>query len=199
MWRVSSIIRSQQHRCCSRVLPVSTLRQDVMDGGGLAAGGSSNDMTPRMLQTYVAATTPLTTSVRRFSRRTVGLGSDGDDFVNDGGKNDNISPSDMDFYNDKRFSDYLENDGLDDLDIDGNVDKEHLKEEAYRRRQEEISKELDARTGRIWSDPWEITEEEWMTTIQPDDLPEWSPEFVSRISQERVKVHPGTCLAFALM
>jgi hypothetical protein len=66
-----------------------------------------------------------------------------------------------------------------------------LFDEGYRRKQEEIQRELDSRTGRVWKDPWEIEEEQWMGTASLDDLPDWSPEFVSRISQERVKLHPG--------
>lgn len=63
--------------------------------------------------------------------------------------------------------------------------------EEFRQKQEEIQRELDSRTGRPWQDPWAIKEEQWMSNTTFDDLPDWSPEQVSRISQERVQVHPG--------
>lgn len=44
---------------------------------------------------------------------------------------------------------------------------------------------------RLWSDSLEISDERWNTRLEFDDIPDWSPDFVSRISQERVKIHPG--------
>jgi hypothetical protein len=73
--------------------------------------------------------------------------------------------------------------------------EEDYDDEEYRRKQEAIQKELDSRTGLVWSDPWEVSEEQWMSSTTIDDLPDWSPEYVSRISQERVKIHPGRCSA----
>lgn len=72
-------------------------------------------------------------------------------------------------------------------------DEDEHDDEEYRRKQEEIQKELDSRTGLVWTDPWEVSEEQWMSSTTVNDLPDWSPEYVSRISQERVKIHPGRC------
>ena len=48
--------------------------------------------------------------------------------------------------------------------------------------------------GRGWTDPWDLTE--LMTSkIEFDDLPDWSPSLVSRVSQERLQVRPIMNLA----
>jgi len=76
-----------------------------------------------------------------------------------------------------------------DDDSDDEGDDDVLLSEEYKRKQEAIQQELDSRTGRVWQDPWEISEEQWMSTATFDDLPDWTPEFVSRVSQERVQIH----------
>jgi hypothetical protein len=58
-------------------------------------------------------------------------------------------------------------------------------------RRQQVRDELDQRKGRGWSDPWEITDEDWMQKRVFDDLVDWTPALCSRISMERVKVHPG--------
>lgn len=93
-----------------------------------------------------------------------------------------FSSSDMEFYS------------ANDFDDEDEEDEATRVNEEYRRKQEEIQRELDTRTGRPWKDPWEITEDQWMSTTTFDDLPDFSPEYVSRISQERIKVHPGRFL-----
>lgn len=75
-------------------------------------------------------------------------------------------------------------------DLDEEEEENERMNAEYQRKQEEIRKELDSRTGRGWSDPWHISEEQWMSLQTADDLPDWAPEFVSRISQERVQVYP---------
>jgi hypothetical protein len=92
---------------------------------------------------------------------------------------------DMEFFNEL----------LDDSDDDDDDDEAGIQDKEYRQKQEEIQRELDTRIGRPWTDPWEITQEDWMSTGTADDLPEWSPDYVSRVAQERVKLHPGryTC------
>lgn len=75
-------------------------------------------------------------------------------------------------------------------DDDNDEDEGVRMDAAYQRKQEAIRKELDSRTGRGWTDPWQISEEQWMSVQTADDLPQWTPEFVSRISQERVKIYP---------
>lgn len=95
------------------------------------------------------------------------------------------SATEMEFFSLKDDS-FFDDDEDDDYDEDDSA----VADAEYERKQEEIRRELDTRTGRGWTDPWEISEEQWMSLQTADDLPEWSPEFVSRISQERVKVHP---------
>lgn len=123
-------------------------------------------------------------SMRSFSRRVRGGLDDPDDELNEHKASEaerrltkTPSATDMEFFS--QLADDLE----DDEDDDEKIDAE------YQRKQEEIRRELDSRTGRGWTDPWHISEEQWMSLQTYDDLPEWSPEFVSRISQERVKVY----------
>jgi hypothetical protein len=54
--------------------------------------------------------------------------------------------------------------------------------------------ELDKKTGRGWTDPWEITDEDWIEGKCFDDFEDWNPSMASRISLERVQVHPGKCI-----
>ena len=89
---------------------------------------------------------------------------------------------DMDFY-----------DSLtDDFQFDDDGDEEEKQEEEEEKKRQAVRDELDSRTGRLWSDPWEITDEDWMsssTTI--DSLPDWTEDVVSRISKEKVKLYAG--------
>uniref|UniRef100_A0A7S4N195 Small ribosomal subunit protein mS29 n=1 Tax=Odontella aurita TaxID=265563 RepID=A0A7S4N195_9STRA len=62
---------------------------------------------------------------------------------------------------------------------------EEEKEEAKR---QAVRDELDARTGRGWTDPWEIEESEWYKDRGWDDAPVWSPDVCSRVSKERLVV-----------
>jgi len=88
-------------------------------------------------------------------------------------------------------------DFLDDYDdgFSGNnkgiEDTEEQERELYRMQQEKVNDELDNRKGRPWKDPYEIKEEQWMASdTSSDNLPDWSPSFVSRISLERLQVLP---------
>lgn len=58
-------------------------------------------------------------------------------------------------------------------------------------RHQKVRDELDSRTGRGWTDPWEITEENWMSKLDPDDLPDWTPDSASKLSRERLKILEG--------
>lgn len=89
---------------------------------------------------------------------------------------------DMDFY------DPLKDDFPFD-DNDGEDDDESKEREEEEKRQA-VRDEIDSRTGRLWTDPWEITDEDWMSTTTLEDLPDWTTDIVSRISKERVNVHP---------
>jgi hypothetical protein len=105
-------------------------------------------------------------------------------------RNTSVSAIDMEF-----FGNNSSDDGFDDDDDDDDTDKaDPLYSAEYRKKQEETREELDSRTGRPWTDPWEITDEEWMSSTLQENLPDFSPELVSRISQERVRVYPGTLL-----
>lgn len=124
------------------------------------------------------------TGVRHFSRRSRDeLAEQEEELLRASAENyNNSEPSavDMEFYS-QVASDFEDDD---DEDEDAKLAAE------YRRKQEEIQKELDSRTGREWTDPWAIKPEQWASSQTFDELPEWSPEYVSRISQERVKLHP---------
>jgi hypothetical protein len=56
------------------------------------------------------------------------------------------------------------------------------------KRVQKVRDELDTRTGRGWSDPWEISETEWAAPTEHDDLPDWTPANASKLSMERVSV-----------
>lgn len=55
-------------------------------------------------------------------------------------------------------------------------------------------KEVGDVPERLWSDSFEISDERWQTKMEFDDIPDWSPDFVSRISKERVQIHAGKLL-----
>jgi hypothetical protein len=120
--------------------------------------------------------------VRSFSRKVPGASGTPDPMPEKEMHPDAQKPS---LFSATDFYDELAEEEVDEED-------EHDDEE-YRRKQEEIQKELDSRTGLVWTDPWEVSEEQWMSSTTVEDLPDWSPEYVSRISQERVKIHPGRC------
>jgi hypothetical protein len=82
-------------------------------------------------------------------------------------------------------------DVLEGADFEDDEDEEDDEKEAELR-QQQVRDELDGRKGRGWSDPWEITDEDFMQRRVLDDLPDWTPGLCSRISLERVKIHPGT-------
>lgn len=86
-----------------------------------------------------------------------------------------------------RTNDYEITEDDEDEDEDGAVERER-----YRLQQIAINAELDTRTGRPWSDPWEITDDQWMNPNSTSEtLPDWSPEHVSRISLERIQLFDG--------
>eukprot|EP00977_Amphora_coffeiformis_P027733 scaffold34638_cov161-Amphora_coffeaeformis.AAC.4 len=51
----------------------------------------------------------------------------------------------------------------------------------------ERKEEMNHKTGRGWTDPWDL-DPILASNERFEDLPDWSPEFVSRISQERVRI-----------
>jgi hypothetical protein len=83
------------------------------------------------------------------------------------------------------------------LDFDSNVPQDYLDDLTYdddgreeeRLRKEEVKEEIAAKKGRGWTDPWDL-QEMYESKIDYEQLPDWAPSLVSRISQERVQIHP---------
>lgn len=71
--------------------------------------------------------------------------------------------------------------------VDEDKSEEEEIEEAKRKA---IRDELDSRSGRLWKDRWELTDDDWSSGRSYDDLPLWTEEICSRVSRERVRVHP---------
>jgi len=60
--------------------------------------------------------------------------------------------------------------------------------EEREKRKQKFRDELALRTGRGWSDPWEITDEDCADLTELDDMQDWTPDFASKFSLDRVKV-----------
>ena len=77
---------------------------------------------------------------------------------------------------------------------DDELDEQTKADKAYTAKQLAIQEELDKRTGRLWTDEWIITDEEWMTDELYDDIEEWQVnKFVTRKALESVMVYsPST-------
>jgi len=71
----------------------------------------------------------------------------------------------------------------------GTMSPEDIADLAYRGRQRAINDELDTRTGRLWTESWTITDEEWMADETWDDIEEWKPSLATRKSLESVRVY----------
>lgn len=65
------------------------------------------------------------------------------------------------------------------------LEREEEEDEA---RRQAVRDELDQRKGRLWTDPWEIKEEDWYKSRGWNDTPDWTPEVCSRVSKERLNV-----------
>jgi hypothetical protein len=59
----------------------------------------------------------------------------------------------------------------------------------YQRKQQAIHDELDARTGRLWTESWTITDDEWMADETWEDIEEWKPSLATRKSLDSVRVY----------
>ena len=64
-------------------------------------------------------------------------------------------------------------------------------EEMEEMKRQAVRDEIDSRKGRLWTDRWELTDDDWASGKVLDDLPDWTEEICSRVSRERVQVHPG--------
>lgn len=118
---------------------------------------------------------------------------DTDNDETDGGKK---TINDMDPDDPDDVPDFLDDDDLlynqQQGDNDRYFDDGEEERERYRLQQETVNDELDSRKGRPWTDPWEIKEEQWFSTdTNSENLPDWSPNFVSRISLEKLQVLPN--------
>jgi len=87
---------------------------------------------------------------------------------------------DMDFFNDLT-DDYFP------VDEEDSDEAEEIEE----KRMQAVRDEIDSRTGRLWKDRLELTDEDWSSGKSFDDLPDWSEELCSRVSLERVQVYAG--------
>jgi hypothetical protein len=129
-------------------------------------------------------------SLWNHSQMRMFAGNDDDSFHNDiveEGESRKERPSnkltadEMEFFDELNFENFTMNDEPNDEDdVDAELEK-----------RKQMIDELDQRKGRGWSDPWEITDEDWMQKRTLEDLPDWTPALCSRISIERVKVYPG--------
>lgn len=73
------------------------------------------------------------------------------------------------------------------------ADEEDTEEtdEVEETKRQAVRDKLDTKTGRLWEDRLEFTDEDWSTGKSFEDLADWSEEICSRVSRDRVKVHPG--------
>jgi len=80
-----------------------------------------------------------------------------------------------------------------DGDYDGSADNEdsdeNIEDDKEWSRRMEQKKVFAEKTGRGWDDTWEIPEV-LSSTLNYEDLPDWEPKYVSKISLERVQLHP---------
>lgn len=93
---------------------------------------------------------------------------------------------DMDFYDPLTVNYYPEQEDEDD------------EKEVEEARRQAIREELDSRSGRLWKDRWELTDEDWSSGKSYDDLPNWTEELCSRVSRERVRVHDGEFVGYSV-
>lgn len=97
----------------------------------------------------------------------------------------------MDFYESLTDDEYYKK--------DIHVEDELEREENVALRRQAVREEIDTRTGRLWTDPYEIPDLMWGQLRTLDDLPDWSPDMCSRVSLERVKLYPGEFLTLIFM
>jgi len=115
-----------------------------------------------------------------MSRQMKAMSSAWQDGNNDNGDDDDGS----DLFDSSDFGRGGDDDGDDDMEEDP-ADAE------FHARQQQIKEELDQRTGRLWTDEWIISEEEWLSNKTWDDIEEWTPKLATRKSLESVKVFEG--------
>ena len=145
-----------------------------------------NISTPPHNTSNTTTTTIIPTAIK-IQRRNFGKGGlaqfdmedDDEDMIEMEEIADFKSAEDMDFY-DATTDDF----GLTMADIQ-DAEKIEAKRQAIRAA-------IDSRKGRLWKDRLELTDADWASGRSLDDLPDWSDMICSRVSLERVQVHPGT-------
>jgi len=124
---------------------------------------------------------------------------DDDSFIADESKHipktDSDDEADYFMSQDLEFYDELTNEYFNSDDIQKKKKQEEAEEKDAAMRQA-IRDEIDSRTGRLWEDPLAISDEDWSSGRTYDDLPDWNENICSRVSLERVKVHPGKIFFF---
>jgi Mitochondrial ribosomal death-associated protein 3 len=74
----------------------------------------------------------------------------------------------------------------DSFDQDSSTGNKHITDEE-RQQKEELKKEMELKKGRGWSDPWDL-QDLYDTKLDFESLPDWTPDVVSQVSQERLKL-----------
>ncbi|KAL7500669.1 hypothetical protein ACHAWT_008524 [Skeletonema menzelii] len=103
----------------------------------------------------------------------------------DNDDNDDYDNDEFDLFDSSDFGKSSDGDDKDDMDEDAVADA------AFHARQQKIKEELDKRTGRLWTDEWIISDEEWLSNKTWDDIEVWKPQLATRKSLESVKVFEG--------
>lgn len=78
--------------------------------------------------------------------------------------------------------------GVRDNDDESLYENSERGEKSYSEKQYQMRQALLAQRGRLWSDPLEISDQDFTKSVWWDDIPDWSPGVVSSTSLERVKV-----------
>ena len=83
-----------------------------------------------------------------------------------------------------------DNDEFNNSNNNDDDDEQTKADKEYALQQLAINNELDKRTGRLWTDDWIISDEEWMTDETYDDIEEWQVnKFTTRKALENVRVY----------
>mmetsp|Transcript_122 Transcript_122/g.234 ORF Transcript_122/g.234 Transcript_122/m.234 type:complete len:735 (-) Transcript_122:220-2424(-) len=181
--------RSTRHQVVGRLISGTTTRSFrpvAYVVGNHDMNRNVNISTPlhNTSNTTTTTTTIITTAIKS-QRRNFGKGGlaqfdmedDDEDMIEMEEIADFKSAEDMDFY-DATTDDF----GLTMADIQ-DAEKIEAKRQAIRA-------EIDSRKGRLWKDRLELTDADWASGRSLDDLPDWSDMICSRVSLERVQVHP---------
>lgn len=99
-----------------------------------------------------------------------------------------LNSTDMEFFDDIYGNDFESDEELAAAKAKALAEEEEERDAA---RRQVIRDEIDLRKGRLWEDPWEITDDDWASGKSFDDFPDWNDTLCSRVSLERVKVHAG--------